>query len=325
MASWERFEAERAAHLAALAAVIQDSVQRRDTHWPVFHGCYDWHSAVHGVYALHVIYRLLGDEQSLQIADSLLTKQAIAAEQAILESGGPPGECPYGHAWLLVLAVERAATTRRSDLDGLGALAARELAAWLGGLAQSEWLAAMQADDYGNLSWAVLSLWRWAQRCSDTALAAEMVGHAQRLMLYDDRLPLCRDAQTAADFFPPALLRVLTILTVLPAERTSAWLTDFLPAALPLSPIRHPASAHQGGLNFSRAWGLWALWQASGELRWRELYVSHIETHMAQPQYWAENHVWFRHWVPQFGVHAIAMSMTSASLVSPRSHAPPRA
>ena len=77
MISWERFEAARAGHLAALAVVIQDSVQRHDTQWPVFHGSYDWHSAVHGVYALHVIYRLSGDEESLRIADSVLTAEAI--------------------------------------------------------------------------------------------------------------------------------------------------------------------------------------------------------------------------------------------------------
>ena len=309
MASWERFESARSAHLAALAAVIQDSLQRRDTHWPVFHGCYDWHSAVHGVYALHVVHRLIGDKESLRIAESVLTEQAIAAELAILQSGGPPRECPYGYAWLLVLAVERAAAAGRDDLACLGAEAARRLGAWLAALSEAEWVAALRADDYGNLSWAVLSLWRWAQWTEDAAAAEEMVGHALRLMRCDDLLPLRCDVERAEDFFPPALQRVLTILTVLPSKTTAPWLADFLPPALPLVPIRHPVSAHQSGLNFSRAWGLWALWQASGEPRWRELYVTHIETHMAQPQYWAENHVWFSHWVPQFGVHAIAMSM----------------
>ena len=309
MSSWERFAAARAAHLAALAVVIQDSVQRRDTHWPAFHGSYDWHSAVHAVYALHVIHRLSGDKESLRIAESVLTEEAIGAELAILQSGGPPGECPYGYAWLLLLATERAAATGRRELDLLGAEAARRLAAWLMGLTASEWIAAMRADDYGNLSWAVLCLWRWAQQNADAAVAETAVGCARRLMDHDALLPLRHDTEKAEDFFPPALHRVLAILTVLPAEITAPWLANFLPMELPLSPIRHPTSAHQSGLNFSRAWGLWALWQATGEPRWRALYVTHIETHMAQPQYWAENHVWFSHWVPQFGVHAIAMSM----------------
>lgn len=309
MASWERFETSRSAHLAALAGVIQDSVQRRDTHWPAFHGCYDWHSAVHGVYALHVVHRLSGDMESLRVAESVLTRAAIADELAILQSGGPPGECPYGYAWLLVLAAERAATTGHEDLLPLGAVAARSLSVWLDALTEAEWIAAMLADDHGNLSWAVLCLWRWAQRCSDAAMAAAASAHARRLMRHDDHLPMHRDVGEAEEFFPPALLRVRTILAVLPAADTRAWLSGLLPTAMYLSPIRHPASAHQGGLNFSRAWGLWALWRATGEPRWREGYADHIEVHMAQPKYWAENHAWFSHWVPQFGVHAIAMSM----------------
>ena len=309
MQPWQRFEEDRAEYLASLAAVVQQCVPRTDTTWPAFHGCYDWHSAVHGVYALHAVYRLTGDEESLAIAEAVLTETAIAGELALVEAGSPSGEVPYGYAWLLVLAVEREAATGKDDLAPLADAAASRLEAWLDDLSEAGWVSAMRDDDYDNLSWTVLCLWQWATWSGDDALAEVAARHAERLMLYDDLLPLSLDADDADDFFPPALHRVLTILTVLPSETTEPWLNGFLPDTLALPPILDPTSAHQSGLNFSRAWGLWALWSATGDAQWRDLYVDHIATHMAQPDYWAENYTWYSHWVPQFGVYAIALSM----------------
>ena len=98
------------------------------------------------------------------------------------------------------------------------------------------------------------------------------------------------------------------VLTVLPEEDAEAWLDANLPEGLDLEPLVTMGSAHQGGLNFSRSWGLWALWQATGDRHYRDLYREHIETHMAMPEYWAQDYYSFAHWVPQFGVYGIAAS-----------------
>ncbi len=58
---------------------------------------------------------------------------------------------------------------------------------------------------------------------------------------------------------------------------------------LTLTPILSPTQAHVAGLNFSRAWGLWALYQATGDAQWRSPYVDHAVVHMEQPAYWAED------------------------------------
>ena len=90
----------------------------------------------------------------------------------------------------------------------------------------------------------------------------------------------------------------------------AAWLDDFLPTRFDLPPMgpEQIGTAHQGGLNFSRAWGLYHLWQATGEPSWRDLYLDHIQTHIEQPEFWAEDYWAYSHWVPQFGVYAIARS-----------------
>ncbi|MEE8125090.1 MAG: hypothetical protein V3T42_04685, partial [Nitrospirales bacterium] len=63
------------------------------------------------------------------------------------------------------------------------------------------------------------------------------------------------------------------------------------------------------GLNFSRAWGLWTLFQSTGHQAYRDMYVNHILTHMALPQYWRDDYQKHSHWVPQFGIYAIALSL----------------
>src|SRR5262245_13563523 len=48
---------------ADLAATVRQSVVRKDTGHAAFHGCIDWHSAVHGAWALTAYARMTGDRQ----------------------------------------------------------------------------------------------------------------------------------------------------------------------------------------------------------------------------------------------------------------------
>ncbi|MBX2796527.1 MAG: DUF2891 domain-containing protein [Myxococcales bacterium] len=310
---WHAFAAARPRYLDELEAVIRAAVPRRDTAWPAFHGCYDWHSAVHGVYALHAIHRLTGAPLCLEVADSVLTASAIREEQTLLEAGGVPGELPYGYAWLLALARERELATGRADLAPLATAAAKRLAAWMRALSSTAFSTAVHADDYRNLSWALLNLGEWSAHTGHQAHVALAEGLARQLMGLDASLPLGRDLDAPRNFFPPALHRVLAVLTLLPEEETADWISDLLPERFDLRPVETPQTAHLAGLNFSRAWGLWRLWQVTGEARWRTLYVDHLQTHLSRPEYWAVNYDAHSHWVPQFGVYALALSMGDES------------
>jgi hypothetical protein len=73
--------------------------------------------------------------------------------------------------------------------------------------------------------------------------------------------------------------------------------------------MRITPTPHSAGLNFSRAWGFWTLFACSGNEIYRKLYADHIVTHMRQPQYWRDGYRNYAHWVPQFGIYAIALSM----------------
>ena len=55
--------ADRTEIAKALASAVSQAVCRKDTDHTAFHGCIDWHSAVHGTWALTAYTRMTGDRQ----------------------------------------------------------------------------------------------------------------------------------------------------------------------------------------------------------------------------------------------------------------------
>jgi len=298
---WEAFLDAREDYLSDLGGLVLECTQNEDTSYPVFHGCYDWHSAVHGVYALHALYRITGEALYLEVADALLTPEAIAREQLAIEEGTLNFEIPYGFAWFLALAREREAATGERDLAALGEVVADKLQDWAEGLDAIQVSHAARDDEYQNLSWALLNLHQWAVWEGDGARAAEVEALAEGLL--DMELPLGGDVIETSGFFPPAHHRARLLAAVAPEA-----LADLLSEETKLTPLTSFDRVHSAGLNFTRAWDLWDLWLATGDTRWRDAYREHVEAHMAQPTYWAENYTYYTHWVPQFGIYAIALS-----------------
>ena len=303
---WAEWLTERDNAVADLAEPVLDCTQRTDTSFPVFHGCYDWHSAVHGVYALHAASALLDDPSYLDVADGLLTADAISGELGVLEAGGPQNEVPYGYAWFLQLAAARD-DAGRNDLAPLADTVAAELADWVDGLppgAAEDWVV---SDDYSNASWAVVNLHAWALDRGDDGLADRLTAFVRESVLPVD-CALDAEDDFTDDFFPPCLHRALVITEVLPAAEVAAWLAVWLPDPPTLEPVTTFSRPHPAGLNFSRAWGLNALYEVTGDIRWRHLWLDHVQTHLALTDYWRQDYDAHSHWVPQFGIHAIALT-----------------
>lgn len=295
--AWEALEAGRDDALRALGEPIVACVTAPDTPHAAFHGCYDWHSAVHGHWALLVISRLLDEPVWASVVDASLTPDAVASELDSLERG-ELGEIPYGYAWFLALARERA-LSGADDLEPHAAVVADALEAWITPREAGD--PAVFADDYDNYSWALYNLWAWSVASGDTARAARAEALAVDVLAATE-CPLTDEIGSAENFFPACLMRAHALAVVLP----DALLAE-LPDDYPLAPVTDIRSAHQGGLNFSRSWGLWSIYARTGETRWRDLYVEHVAWHLAHPEYWAEDYDQFSHWVPQFGVYALAL------------------
>jgi hypothetical protein len=95
---------------------------------------------------------------------------------------------------------------------------------------------------------------------------------------------------------------------VLPRPAFKTWLAEFLPPDLAIVPIEEAASVHQAGLNFSRAWGLWALYRMTGEKRFLSAYLRHFESSFARDDVWNGDYGKYAHWVAQFGMLALAVT-----------------
>ncbi len=308
---WQEFLDTREDYLRALAVPISACIAMNDTPSPVFGGCIDWHSAVHATYALHAVYRHTGDMAYLEAAEARLTTDGLAAELAQIEQVKLPEEIPYGYAWFLVLARERELATGATDLRPLATEIRDQLRKWVDSRTAKQFEAGVLADDYGSLTWAMLNLWQWAEWTDDVELAGAMESLAMNAVLdpaFDASCPFSQEESDADDFFPPCLHRARVLTNLLPTDEATAWLAGWLPDMPVLTPIDMPPKAHISGLNFSRAWGLWSLYEATDDTAYRDLYLDHMITHLEHPQYWAEDYGNFAHWVAQFGVYAISQT-----------------
>jgi len=310
--SWDSFCASRLDYLSALAVPIAEGVTRQDTSHPAFRGCIDWHSCIHGLYALFTISRLTGEPRWSDLAESLLMPEKLNQELACIRNGELDKELPYGYAWFLKLAQDRRRFFWKDDLQAIADELAGRLEAWIFSLSKSDILTYAQHRAYDNVSWAVLNLWEWAQWNKETELAEALsVFTREHLLPLDQALPSAFD-HMADEFFPAALQRIRTILAILPRDERATWLSAYLAQDLQLEPVCHPAFPHSAGLNFSRCWGFWDLFQYTGNPEYRDQYVRHFVTQMNHPEYWRDDYKKYGHWVAQFGVYAITLSMDSA-------------
>ncbi|MBP9203397.1 MAG: DUF2891 family protein [Kofleriaceae bacterium] len=236
---------------------------------PVFHGCYDWHSAVHSHWAL---WRLRAWPAAAPIAAAHLAAvraDALAGELGFLVAH-PRFELPYGLAWLLALDQERRrapeldpVATAWSGLAPLANLARDRLLGHLGRLP-----APIRTGEHAQSALAMTLVRAWAIAVGDAEAAASVDGRA--LAWFADPRPRPLHFEPSGyDFLSPSLAEAELLAQVLPADAFARWLGQALPTlGAPGGPALVPPVAadvtdgklvHWDGLALSRAWMLDAI------------------------------------------------------------------
>jgi len=284
-----------------LLPCIRREVVRRDTEHPIFHGCWDWHSAVHGHWAALRAAHVLGDEASMAWVVGRLGSPGMASELADL-SRRPEFERPYGRSWLLRLLRDYETLTGKDAWTEGGRRVADDLRTWLADEALTPDL-----PEYGNQSWALLQLHGWSVHVGD-ADAVDWVRAQVRAHFVATGPTLARDVDLP-EFFSRWAMQCLLLGEVLGAPEMRAWLDgQSLPDGA-LRPIEDLRSPHHLGMNASRAWGMWSAYRATGARRWLQAYEAHARASVDLHARWESDRRAYAHWVPQFTLRALLMPM----------------
>lgn len=286
--------------LHEVGGLIEAAIARRDTRHAIFHGCYDWHSAVHGHWALLRLSRVLGEPRFAAAATAALTPERVAIEARLLRDQ-PGFELPYGRAWFLRLAIEHAIATGGDALAGMAAELARSLVDHYDRVAPSP-----ASREYASASWALVQLHAWARHAGDATLAGWVAGQVEAHFLEPGEVPGFDHDRRERDFFSPRAGWLYLIARTQPPATLARVLDAAALDHRQLAPVRVTGAAHHYGVNWSRAWMLHRLAILDpGTALYREAFAAHVETGLADHARAVGDYHAYGHWVPQFAVHAL--------------------
>ncbi len=273
---------------------------------PVFHGCYDWHSAVHSHWSMTRLLRLgvRSDELRGRLEESFLPGP-LSREAATV--GDAPGfEEPYGLGWLLMLDAElrlAAASSWRAALTPLVALARGRLLAWMATALDESGLHHQTAFSLGLIL-------RWADVTGDAEVGARAREAARgHWAAATGRSLLAETGPT--DFLSPGLMAAVVMDWCI--DGFPEWLSEFLPGlpreldSVDVAVNTDPADGHGthlDGLNLNRAW---AARRLAGALPAGDRRRPHLEAFAARHAAAGlaasrTEHFSGSHWLPTFAI-----------------------
>lgn len=239
---------------------------------PVFYGCFDWHSAVHGHWMLVRCCRMFPDAGFVGEARAALaanfTRERVAAEVAYIQAKGRRTfERPYGLAWLLQLMAELRewddpqARQWAETLAPLEQIAAARFAAWLPKLTYP-----VRVGTHQQTAFALGLVLDWARVVDDRAMVRLVEERARAHYLRDRGASLAFEP-SGHDFLSPILAEADVMRRILSPTEFAAWLGAFLPelslegsmGGLEPAVVSDRSDGHLvhlDGLNLSRAWML---------------------------------------------------------------------
>ncbi|NOX58908.1 MAG: DUF2891 domain-containing protein, partial [Planctomycetes bacterium] len=239
---------------------------------PVFFGCFDWHSSVHGHWLLVRLCRLYPQAPFVEQARAALAKsftvEKLAAELAYLQADGRSTfERPYGLAWLLQLSAELhewndPQAQRWANLfEPLEREAASRFKSWLSKLSHP-----VRTGEHSQTAFALGLVLDWARSRQNVKMAELVTQRARDYYLKDRSANLAFEPDGQA-FLSPILAEADVMRRVLNPAEYAVWLDAFLPELKKERMKRwlQPAIVtdkqdghlvHLDGLNLSRAWML---------------------------------------------------------------------
>lgn len=288
---------------------------------PIFFGCFDWHSSVHGHWLLSRILSTqpesaLREDIRAALAESF-TKEKLAGELAYYQGVGRGSfERPYGIAWYLQLIAELEQSDDpqlsewREILRPLEDAIVTQTLSWLPNLSYP-----IRLGTHNQSAFAFGLMLDYARTVDNQEMERALVAKSISFYQSDVNCPLAYEP-SGEDFLSPCFMEADLMRRVLSRQDFADWLSLFLPD-IPveassdwLEPgiVLDPSDGklvHLDGVNLSRAWALEgiasalpendpriAALQASAELH-REVGIASV----------SDEHYSGSHWLASFATY----------------------
>ncbi|AYR23879.1 DUF2891 domain-containing protein [Herbaspirillum rubrisubalbicans] len=254
-------------HIMHLLNGPEDVLSPRAMH-PVFYGCYDWHSAVHGYWLLLRCLRLYpglpAADEITALFDEHFTPELMERETDYFRAPNrAPFERPYGFAWLLALDQELLVSAHpqarqwHTAMQPLTTEIRRRLLDYLSKLSYP-----IRVGAHFNTAFSLALSLDYAHHVQDSELESVIIDWSQRHYGADTDYPVQYEPG-GDEFISGALTEALLMSKVMNAEAFPAWFDQYLPRVAEVAQLMQPAHvsdptdpkvAHLDGLNLSRAW-----------------------------------------------------------------------
>jgi hypothetical protein len=286
---------------------------------PVFYGCFDWHSSVHGHWLLVSMLK----EYGLQLpnADSIrvkleeqFTPAKIQQEKAFFKTKyNDSFERTYGWAWLLKLQLELdtwddpQGKKWASSLRPLSEMIVEKYMIYLPKLVYP-----IRTGEHINTAFGLAFAYDYAMGSKNVTFTELIKKRAREFYLNDLNYPIHIEP-SGYDFLSPALEEADLMRRVLEPEEFQKWLNRFLPQLRKKNYALAPGKVsdrtdgklvHLDGLNFSRAWCLTGIAKASNKkyghlTKIAEQHIRYSLPSIVDGDYMGE------HWLASFAVYAL--------------------
>jgi hypothetical protein len=295
--------------------------------YPVFYGCFDWHSSVHGHWLLVRLLHTVppGEmppgmrEEMITALNRSFTAEGVAAEALYFEGEDRSSfERPYGIAWFLQLTAELRewddpkAGVWLETLLPLEAVIVAQIKSWLPKLAYP-----IRLGTHNQSMFAFGLFLDWAKASGDEEMQRLVTERSLAFHRQDRNCPMAYEP-SGEDFLSPCLMEADLMRRILPHKEFTRWLDGFLPQIptdgnadwLATGIVNDPSDGklvHLDGVNLSRAWNLQNIARALPEEDPRRASLLaasrvHAETGIANV---SAEHYAGSHWLASFATYLV--------------------
>ena len=247
--------------------VDESALSPKELH-PVFYGCFDWHSSVHGHWMLVRLLKTVPDisnrDEIIAALDNSFVKEKLEIETQYFADYqfASTFERTYGWAWVLKLDEELATWNdpiAKKWHENLTPLTNKILELWCVFLPKQTY--PNRTGVHPNTAFALGFAIDWARATNNTDFEKQLVEKALYFYENDTEIPAHLEPD-GADFFSPSLQTADLMQRVLEPEQFSAWIDryftqkgiDRLCEIPEVSDLNDFQTVHLVGLSFSRAW-----------------------------------------------------------------------